>query len=458
MGCVFLGQNNVLKKSILFVAVAGLLPISVLASGPSRLPDDPIPLTTEGIERTPPIIEAFEPFLSTGDISRGFELPTGAIWRPQLLVWGDFRSALQTFDNGDVTTEEWANRLNLFAHLRLSGTERFVASIRPLDEDGEFSGRRFEPDEDDIDATNNEINTFFFEGEIGEIFPNLDPADSKKLDWGFAVGRQPVFKQEGMLINDNIDAIGIVRNSILISGLSNTRIAGMYGWNEVNRNDRVEDEEADFFGLFTEIDSPCCTITIDYIFIDTDEPAGNGSFLGLSSVQRFGHVNSSIRLLISDAEETDSTAVGTGSLVFVETSFTPTGTDNNLYINGFSGKDEYTPAALSPAVGGPLARTGILFAAVGLGSYGSPLNNNSADIFGGAIGYQMFFTGGRKQLIFEAAVRDETEGAELTTSAVGARYQQAFGKHTILVLDAFTSDQDEADDNSGGRVELRFKF
>ena len=70
----------------------------------------------------------------------------------------------------------------------------------------------------------------------------------------------------------------------------------------------------------------------------------------------------------------------------------------------------------------------------------------------------MFFSGGRKQLIVEAAVRDETEGAELTSSAIGARYQQAFGRHTILVLDIFGADLDNDEDNSGGRVEFRFKF
>ena len=116
---VFFGQKNVLKKTLIIMGATLLLPAMVQAAGPSRLPDEPIPMATEGMERTSPIIEAFEPFLSTGDISSGFELPTGAIWQPQLLVWGDFRTALQSVENNGVTTEEWANRLNLFAQLRL---------------------------------------------------------------------------------------------------------------------------------------------------------------------------------------------------------------------------------------------------------------------------------------------------------------------------------------------------
>lgn len=445
--------------TLLISTLCGAMPISAFAVGESRLPDEPIPLKTESATRTAPLIEAFEPFLSTGDISPGFEIPGGAIWQPQLLVWGDFRTALQTFDNGTATTDEWANRLNLFGQLRLSGTERVLVSVRPLDEDGRFSGYRNGPGPgDDVDATNFRMRTLFFEGDFGELFPNLDPDDSRKLDYGFAIGRQPLFKQEGMLVNDNIDAIGVVRNSIRIEGASNLRVAGLVGWNEINRNDRIEDSDAMLFGVFSEMDINCCTIDVDVIWVTTDNAAGDAVFLGLSSVQRFGHLNTSFRFLLSDADENDNAAVGSGNLFFAETSFTPSRTDNNVYINGFLGTDQYTPAALDAGVGGPLARTGILFAAVGLGSIGAPLNNAAGDVYGGALGYQMFFSGGRKQLITELGLRQETKTTKATSNAVGARYQQAFGRHTILILDGYYADHDILGDTSGLRTEARFKF
>jgi hypothetical protein len=453
-------KKKLSKNCVLVLLISCFVPLTVLASGESRLPDVAIPLQTEGMERTTPLFEAFAPFLSTGDIKPGFEIPTGAIWQPGLLVWGDFRSALQQNDNGNVTTEEWSNRLNLFAQLKLTGTERVLMSVRPLDEGGRFSGYRFKPDTNDnsIDASNDDIRTLFFEGDFGEVFPNLDPDDSRRLDLGFAIGRQPLFKQEGILVNDTVDAIGIVRNSGRSFGASNVRVAALYSWNEVNRNDRLEDSKAELYGLFSELDFSCCTVNVDLILVDSELPTGGGSFIGVSSVQRFGHINTSFRLFNSTAEEADNAAVSSGSLFFFELSTTPPKTDNNYYLNGFVGIDQYSPAALDFGVGGPLARTGILFAGVGLGSYGSPLDNNSTDVFGSSLGYQMFFSGGRQQLIAEIAFRKETKGLKTFSEAAGLRYQQASGLHTIYILDGFVSNHDVNGSGSGMRAEVRFKF
>lgn len=453
--------------------VAGVLialtPLSLFAANAalensvSRIPDRPFPMVTEGMERTEPLIELFEPFLGTGDISSGFRIPGGAIWTPQFLVWGDFRTALQSYKTSDTaeTVSEWANRLNLFAQLKLSGTERILMSIRPLDKDGEFSGYKFKPEdgtEGSVDALNGRLRTLYFEGDFGEIFPNLDPSDTRRLDWGFAIGRQPVFVQEGILINDNIDAIGIVRNSIRVSGASNTRMTGFFGWNNVNRNNNQRDDEAALFGLFTETDWPVSTVDIDLVYVDASDSSGSGYYIGLSGVQRFGHIDTSLRYLYSNADEVDTAAVGTGSLVFVEISGAPLTTHNNLYFNGFWGVNNFTSAARDVDTGGPLGRAGILFAAVGLGTFPPALNNRAGDVVGGALGYQMYFSHGRQQLILELGSRNETEGAKTSSAAAGARYQIAMGRHTIFLLDGYVGDHDINGSNNGARVELRVKF
>ncbi|MGB0723617.1 MAG: hypothetical protein ACPGU7_14600, partial [Gammaproteobacteria bacterium] len=318
---------------------------TALAESASRISDVPIEPDYSGYERTAPLIELGPPFLATGNIDPGFEIPTGAVWQPQFLIWGDLRTAFQDFDNGGTHNREWANRLNLFAQLRLAPTERIVASFRPLDEDGDFTGQRFEPEDRSVDGVNLRVRTLYMEGELGEIFPRLDPDDTRALDWGFAVGRQPVFIQEGMLIDDNIDALGVVRNSIRIKGLSNTRVAALYGWNQVHRDDNREDRGAQLFGLFTEIDMSCCTVDIDLAYVDADAPTGDGYYGAISSVQRFGHLATSFRLLHSEADGTDNAAVSSGTLLFAETSFVPTGTHDNVYINGFLGVDEFASAA-----------------------------------------------------------------------------------------------------------------
>lgn len=438
------------------------LSLNSLAASSSRLSDQVIQPNYDDFQRTAPLFELGEPFLDTGNIDPGFEIPTGAIWQPQFMLFGDLRTAIQEYDNGGPKRSEWVNRLNLFGQLRLTPTERFLIGFRPLDDDGQFTGKQFEPETKTINEFNGHLDTFYFEGDFGELFPNLDPNDEKKLDWGFAIGRQPVLIQEGILINDNMDAIGIVRNSITLPGVANLRMTAFYAWNEVNRHNNQEDESAKLYALFNEFDLSCCTVNIDLVYIDGErqngQETGDGYFLGISSVQRFGHINTSFRALYSKAKDKETPAVGTGTLLFAETSYTPAKTHNNLYFNAFYAFDQFTSASRRDGMDGPLGRTGILFAAAGMGRYGSALNNQAFDAYGASLGYQMFFSGNRKQLILELGARDERKGFEDSAVAAGVRYQQAFGKHTIAVLDGFISDSKNRGSGHGARLELRWKF
>ena len=41
-----------------------------------------------------PILELGEPFLGTGPLDPGFEMPGGSVWQPSLLLYGTYRTAL----------------------------------------------------------------------------------------------------------------------------------------------------------------------------------------------------------------------------------------------------------------------------------------------------------------------------------------------------------------------------
>ena len=179
----------------------------------------PLPLQVEDVPDRPTLLlELGEPFLGTGSFGPEVELPTGAVWRPSLWVFGTHRMAVQTVDNGATRVSEWAHRLDLFANLKLSASDRLLIGLRPLDRENRFTSVSFEPAGDFQDEFNAVVRTLFFEGDAGEIFPNLDSGDTRMLDIGFSVGRQAVLFQDGILINSgglgNPDAVSLVRNNL----------------------------------------------------------------------------------------------------------------------------------------------------------------------------------------------------------------------------------------------------
>lgn len=449
-----------MKTPVRLFVLATLLSCSFLvfsaemavATGEVKTTDVVIP------DRPVPVIEIGDSFLGTGTLYEGFEIFTGAIWQPSLVVFGTYRSALQTQDNGINTTTEWVNRLDLFANLYLSRTERFLIAVRPLDENGVFSGYRFEPNEANTNALNFDFTTFFFEGDFGELFPKIDEWDRDGYDMGFSIGRQSISFQEGIMINDTFDVFGMTQNSLSSAGTSNIRITGLYGWNELNRSNNVLSNSTSMYGLFTEIDFFSTTVAIDFAFVN--DVVGDAYFIGLSAVQRLGHLNTAFRLLTSNADN-NSAFAGTGVLLFVETSFAPQGTDDSLYVNGFIAVDQYSSVARASDVGGPLGRTGILFAASAIGTTGVALSNQASDVFGGAIGYQTFFGPiytNRKQLIIEAGFRQDSNNVGAAEIAIGARYQQAYGQHYVMILDSYLADYENRSNGYGLRAELLVKF
>ena len=438
-----------------------------------RFSDEPAPLIEDFPDRPKPLLELGTNFLGTGPIERGFEVPGGAVIQPELLVFGTYRSAIQTFHDGasDTTFTEWANRLDLFANLQLTGTERILVGIRPLDRGTRFSGYYFNPDDADIDEgwhgeLNSEITTLFFEGDFGEMFPDLDPEDRYSLDYGLSIGRQPLFYQEGMLINDTIDSVGITRNNLFPPGFSNLQLTFIYGWANVHRDDNDRKNNQHLFGFFTEADIEGSTWNLDLVYVyDADGANGEGrtndsSFhWGLSAVQRIGYLNTAFRVLGSYTAEEDTRAASEGHLIFGEVSWVPFGTHDNMYVNGFVGFDEFSSAARDEATGGPLGRTGILFAAVGLGRYGAALGNQADNSYGVAIGYQMFFgTFNRSQIVVEAGFRDALNGDETGQVAIGTSYQHALGQRYVFRVDGFVSGGEERQPGFGARAEILVQF
>jgi hypothetical protein len=181
-------------------------------------------------------------------------------------------------------------------------------------------------------------------------------------------------------------------------------------------------------------------------------------YLAASAVQRIGRFSTAFRALTSLPFNGESAAAGQGELLFAETSWSPHHSDDIVYVNGFWGIDEFTSAAREIDEGSPLGRTGLLYAAVGMGRYGAPLGNDPARSVGVSLGYQHFFNENRSQIVVEVGGRADTDDSDRGAVAIGARYEQAIGQHVILRLDGFIAGRERAAASSGLRMELMVKF
>ncbi len=443
------------------------------------LKDDYIPLKTEksreGETDSLPVrpglfLELGDGFLDTGKLDSGFEIPfTGAVWQPRL--WGYLinRTAVQSFKDGRTGNQretEIANRLDLFFNLQLTGTEKILLGLRSLDNNrpDRFTRYTFEGQEEGFnDELNVGLETLFFEGDFGSLFPSMDKEGMWPLDFGFTVGRQPFIFQEGILINDTIDAVGIIRNNVPVAGTSNFRVSAMYGWNRVDRNDPFLEDSSDIYGLFVAAEDHISTYNLDMIYVH-DDGDGDGFYIGASAIQRlafWGGISSAFRINSSFALEDaiPGNVIGDGVLLTAELSKTVTGSDDIVYFNSFLGFGNYTQAGREPINGGPLANTGILFASPNLSLYGAEINPFvENDVIGGAIGYQAFWDSKRRNLILEAAVRHDLSGEGFDTLGFGIQYQHALGRHVQLQLEGFYTFNEGREDGSGARAEIQIVY
>lgn len=437
------------------------------------LKDEYVPFKSLGdIPRRPELLlEIGDPFLDTGQLDEGFEVPIiGAVWQPRLWAYMIGRSTLQTFDNGAqgrVRESEWANRLDLFVNLQLTGTEKLLLGLRPVDQNRPDKFTRYSfsgVDEGFQNELNLNIETLFFEGDLGSLIPNLDRAGIKPIDFGFTVGRQPISFQEGILINDTIDAFGLVRNNIPFPGTSNLRVSGLWGWNRLDRNDASRDADQNTYALFIAADAPVSTYNLDLIYVDDDgSPDADGFYVGASAIQRIralGGLSTAFRINSSIAldEEIGGNVLGNGTLLSAELSKTPEGSEDIAYFNAFASIGNFTQAGREAILGGPLANFGILYASPNLSNYSAEIRPFTDDVIGFAAGYQAFWEHKRRNLILEVAGRHDYDGDGFDALGFGFQLQQAIGRRVQLQFEGFYTINEEGDDGAGARVEILFIY
>lgn len=451
----------------------------------ARLSSTPIPYQKVP-ERPGMPIEVGCDFLGKGEIPAGFELPTGAVWTPCLFGFGTSRTAIQTYEGvGPLgRNTEIVTRLDAFLNLQLTSTDKCIVGVAPFDKNRftNFTRYSFESNQG-LEGGQGEfglyLRTAFCEADLHSLFPKLDPKGTKLVDFGVSAGRQQITFQEGIMINDFLDAVGLVRNNLHAPGISNIRITGLYAWDHLDRGTPATRQRLNhgngIFGLFTQLDTIATSVNTDFMVVlddSTNSTGGDGYYFGIAAAQRgfnpfrgIGEFNTTYRINASFAPDGDTANVSDGVLVSSEISWTPRSSDDIVYFNTYWGFDRFSQAGREPIVGGPLAAIGIGFASPSLGNHLSEMNSFAGRSGGFALGYQAFWDNHRRNLVLElAGSKDNTrnffsnDGAGTDQAALTVRYQHAIGQRVQLQADAFVAYLEGRTNGSGARFEVLVQF
>lgn len=434
----------------------------------SRYSDKVLGLTEDLPERPTPLLELGQDYVNQGPYGYEFELPTGMVVSPGLLLFGNVSTGLEITDNGvGDTNVAWVTNLDLFLNLTLSGTERILVGVSPLKSGRTNAKTRYQflPESGFRNETELRLSTAFFEGELSEMFPKLDWEGRRPLDYEIAFGRQPVLIQDGILINDTLDSLALTRSTVPLPGTNFARIGGLVALNNVDRSGKPDDDdEGELYGIFSSVDVAHSTIEFDVVYVDSSRANGDQINLGASWFRPFiileHAVDTTIHLATSITPHEETPQAAEGTLLYSSFSWAPKGSAEHdiVYLNAFAAFDDYTQAARAPgATPGPLRIAGLLFAGNGLA--GPAINNRAKEAFGGALGYQMFFSPAlRRNLIFEVGGKVEYFPGGIDRFGAAIRYSQAIGRRVFFEVGGFAVKQESIDDAFGLRTKINVIF
>ena len=411
-------------------------------------------------------------------------LPTGTAWQPSLGIRGSLRMALLATD-GDRRTRragdrsELKTRMDLFADLRLSETERIHAHLRPLDKKGRYAGTTYAPSaarsgwETEWDS---DFETLYFEGHLGEMVPLSGLRDRGSGDIGFAAGRLPVRFQKGYLVRDDMTALRLAQTDIERDVPSGIRFAGLWAFDDINKpTGRADNRDVDALILSAEGSFPWGTLELDIGGTFAGKERGNQVNAGVGWSGGGDGASYSVHVNVSNhddqAEKSGKVEDFDGALLAAEYATELGEHRHRLYGAGFWAEGDFGPLANDGRVP-PLAPIGLSFRGVGLGGYRSALWSRPLDAAGAALGVQLFLDEKTTNWTMELAHRHDLEpddafgdtgGVALTTRLRHRLLEfltvQADAYYAILEGDGDPpQDAETDDDSSAARIEFRIDF
>lgn len=447
------------------------------------------------VETPRPLIELGRKLYDSGPIPEAFDF-FGAKnpYIEHFMIFGDFKTAIAYVDgqNNIENLEQGvlAFQLNLELDLAITATERFHALIQPLDRGGKFTRWDFAGTKNDFDTNidffnDMEFNTFFFEGDLGAILTGALDRDMG-FDLPFAIGLLPLLFHNGIWVEDAFTGFAVTIPALNSPALdiSNMDITFFAGFDEVNTNALAgNDQDAKIFAVNMFIESNGGYWEIGYGFTYDDSDAGDADYhnLMVSFTRRYGGIiSNSLRVIYNFGQKKDNIEgdglnndTADGVLLLVENSLiSPLPLTLVPYLNMFAGFNKPQSLARGGANGGVLKNTGINFEKDNL-TLTTTLDDTAQDTYGAALGIEYLCDpfglsddrlGINGQIVVEFAFVRELEGGESKIAnegsqyAFGLRFQQALSQATIIRVDANYIIQEDEEELSSIRFELRRKF
>jgi hypothetical protein len=382
------------------------------------------------------------------------------------MAYGDLRVAGAAYDNASPATDQSAIavRLNLDMDLAITATERIHAFVRPLDNGSSFTRYQISgPGEDEFfDEIDFKLDTLFFEGDINAMREGFT-GRSTSFDLPIALGRVPLFTQNGIWLDDAFDgvAMGITARNIPKWDVSNTDVTVFAGFDKVTTN-AAPGDNAKVLGVagFADARKGYFEYGYGYVRADNDDQSYHNLTAAFSRRYRIGQIGiaNSIRV-IGNVGQSGPVKTADGVLLLLENSYLKRDPSFLVpYFNFFAGFDTPQPLARAAGGGGVLKNTGINFESDGMTAYPT-LDASAHKTWGAAVGLEKLW-GISQQVVFEAAFVQQTEsgGPVPDQYALGVRFQRPLNNAWIFRADAMHGWVQSAPDVYGVRVELRRKF
>jgi hypothetical protein len=417
-----------------------------------------------------PLIEAGRELYGPGTFGPGINLlgDKNLIF-PQLLMYGDWRSAIAYNDNGAVEKGLTATKLDLDIDFKLTGTERIHLFITPINRGPLFTRVEFAGDQRhsgvELDF---EPQALFFEGDLARIWAGFSDQENK-ADIPFTVGLIPLLFQNGIWLNDAFTGFAFTipaRNSPTLD-ISNADITFFAAFDQVTTGAIANDHSADVFGVASFVEAMYGYFEFDYGYTLGRKKFDDLSYHNLSAAftrRYFDMVSNSVRVIYNFGQDPERGEPRTadGVLILIENSLiTPLPLTLVPYLNAFAGFNKPQSLARTGAAGGVLVNTGILFETDNLTGFPT-MDATGHDTYGGSFGIEYLFDL-HQQIVFEISglgvfgdAKDRT--AKGSQVGFGVRYQLPLNNAWLFRADAMVAERDDDQNLFGIRCELRRKF